>query len=287
MKEFKIGDKVVCTLKESPDYFNVYGKMDYLLDRKEVLEVVFTNEDIVGVLGKNDVEWWYLKYEDIELYEEQTTLELNTLIDKMKLSDLKQGMICELRNKDSITILNNGYFLDDDTYFFKTYSNHYKDDLTHKADKMLDIMKVSYGDKVVWERKESTYWEPKDGERYYHVGNFGYAVGTNYDGEADERNFNTNLVFKTREEAKRALLKQQAKMRVIKEIARLNEGWKPNWNDTKPKYYIVFSHLHYELNYDDSVKYKHLDNNLYLKSWELAHQLIETHEKDLKLMLEV
>ena len=33
--------------------------------------------------------------------------------------------------------------------------------------------------------------------------------------------------------------------------------------------------------------YKTLDNNLYLKTEELAKQLIETHSDDLKLMLEV
>ena len=79
MSKFKVGDKVVCILKERPGYFNEEGKMDHLLNRKTVLEVLMVEPYCVDVLGG-----WSLKSEDIELYEEKTTLDLTTLIDKVK-----------------------------------------------------------------------------------------------------------------------------------------------------------------------------------------------------------
>ena len=205
----------------------------------------------------------------------------------MKLSDLKQGMVCELRGGDNITIINDNCFIYDGTISAKSYTHHYEDGLKHRFYSDNDIMKVSYGDKVVWERKESTYWLPKVGEKYYHMRHFGDVVSSEYDSDVDEKVFETQLVFKTREEAKKTLLKQQAKIRVIKEIARLNEGWKPNWNENDEKHHIGFTHGLGELISIVSVNYKELDNNLYLKSEKLAYKLIETHEKDLKLMLEV
>ena len=202
----------------------------------------------------------------------------------MKLSELKQGMVCEMRNELSFTIVDNDKAFRPDMYF--CLSGNYEKNLTHKRDNQHDIMKVSYGDKVVWERKKSTYWEPEFGKKYYIIGSFSDVIYFEYDSNTDEKVFETQLVFKTREEAEKHLLKQQAKIRVIKEIARLNEGWTPNWNNIDEIKCIV--------GFDESDLYierfrgvKLLDNNLYLKSYELAWQLIETHEKDLKLMLEV
>ena len=75
-------------------------------------------------------------------------------------------------------------------------------------------------------------------------------------------------------------------MRVIKEIARLNEGWIPNWNNIDEiKCIVGFDETGFYIERFRRVKL--IENNLYLKSYELATQLIETHEKDLKLMLEV
>lgn len=203
----------------------------------------------------------------------------------MKLSDLKQGMVCELRDGTTFTVVGKGKVHNDENYMFYI-SDNYENDLSHKRNKQIDIMKVSYGDKVVWERKESTYWEPKEGESYYHLNSFGYIIRFSNNSDVDKSLFNTQLVFKTKEEAEKHLLKQQAKMRVIKEIARLNEGWTPNWeNDDEIKFFI--GGLDKELVVELLVEIKTTNNNLYLKSKELAFQLIETHEKDLKLMLEV
>ena len=205
----------------------------------------------------------------------------------MKPNELKQGMVCEMRNKLSFTIVDNDKAFRPDMYF--CLSGNYENNLTHKRDKQHDIMKVFYGDKVVWERKESTFWLPENGEKYYFLSHRKVTEAyINENDDWDRELFKATLVFRTEEEAEKQLLKQQATIRVIKEIARLNAGWLPNWNDgNESKYFIHFSYENDILNYSTCFKHKHLDNNLYLKSEELAKKLIATHEQDLKRMLEV
>ena len=204
----------------------------------------------------------------------------------MKLSELKQGMVCEMRNGNIITILNDGLYVENYFSAIVKLNDIFNDDLTHEDSETFDIMKVRYGDKVVWERQESTYWEPEIREKYYHINSFGCIIRFSNNSDADESVFKTQLVFKTRKEAEKALLKQQAKMRVIKEIARLNEGWTPNWNNIDEiKCIVGIDETDFYVERFRSVKL--LDNNLYLKDYDLAFKLIETHEKDLKLMLEV
>ena len=198
--------------------------------------------------------------------------------------------VCELRNGDTLTVLNNNedknYYKESEKRDFRFRVN-YNDDLTHKRQKDFDIIKVSYGDKVLFERQESNlFFEPKKGENYYYISDDRVHKYKN-DMKYDDAIIKTNIVFKTKEEAEKELLRQQARVRVIKEIARLNKGWTPNWNDNESKYYIDFSYYRNKLVYDCYVKSKHLDNNLYLKTDYVANQLIETHSDDLKLMLEV
>ena len=206
----------------------------------------------------------------------------------MKLSDLKKGMICKLRNDYEIIILsNNTYVFDYLNHNVYLLSKDYNDDLTYQYQNDYDIIKVSYGDKVLFERQEiNLFFEPKKQERYYYINEGGVWSLVN-DSNYDDAILRTNIVFKTKEEAEKELLKQQARVRVIKEIARLNNGWTPSWNVNERKYYIDFSYYRNKLVYNHCVKSKHLDNNLYLKTEELAKQLIETHSEDLKLMLEV
>ena len=92
MRKFKIGDKVVCTAKERPFYFNNSGDMDYLLNEGAVLEVVgqFLSSYVVVVdikeLGKNH---WIIEEKHLKRYEEAETKEdvftsPQTLNDRLK-----------------------------------------------------------------------------------------------------------------------------------------------------------------------------------------------------------
>lgn len=202
--------------------------------------------------------------------------------------DLKQGMVCELRNGSQITFLDNNtgiYYYNDRINILSMFT--YNDDLTNKVQKDYDIMKVSFGNETIYERPESNlFFEPKKNEYYYYIKDV-YIDRYKNNSDYDDHIIKTNIVFKTEEEAEKELLRQQAKIRVIKEIARLNKGWTPNWNDNESKHYIYFSYNRNKLLHDSCVKSKSLDNNLYLKTYYVANQLIETHSDDLKLMLEV
>ena len=62
----------------------------------------------------------------------------------MKLSDLKQGMVCECRNGSKIIILNDGLFKEDGLYYTIKLNEVYNEDFTHKRNKTFDIVKVIY-----------------------------------------------------------------------------------------------------------------------------------------------
>ena len=218
----------------------------------------------------------------------------------MKLKDLKQGMVCELRNGYEIIILsNNKYVFDTAVNDVYQLSKDYNDNLinidSNDPDIDYDIIKVTFGNEVIYERPESNlFFEPEKGETYYFINEGGVWSLVN-DSDYDDAIIKTNIVFKTKEEAEKELLRRQAKIRVIKEIARLNDGWdvKEHWgNNLIEKYLIAYYHIAYyhetsKLTVSSAFNFKTLDNNLYLKTRELAEQLIETHSDDLKLMLEV
>lgn len=62
----------------------------------------------------------------------------------MKLSELKQGMVCELRNGNIIKILNDGLFKEEWFDYTIKLNEVFNDNLTHKGNKTFDIVKVIY-----------------------------------------------------------------------------------------------------------------------------------------------
>ena len=76
----------------------------------------------------------------------------------MNKSDLKDGMVVRLRNRDVRVIWNNDLYkiYPDKLSSYNDLSN-YNDDLKHAYDgnyKNLDIMKVVYDNELIWERNE-------------------------------------------------------------------------------------------------------------------------------------
>lgn len=70
MRDFKVGDTIVCILKKRPPYFNVEGGMDYLLDAKSKAVIVGVSEISVSVENTNPNigrRKWVLKKKDIRL----------------------------------------------------------------------------------------------------------------------------------------------------------------------------------------------------------------------------
>ena len=113
----------------------------------------------------------------------------------MKLNDLKEGMYGILRNGSSISVIDNGYgVVDMDGYLIIQLSSRYNNDLTNRYDKDRDIIKLWYGDKLVFERKEGETpvdWKPGNSESYYDVSNFGNIGQTKWGNDhIDNRIFN-------------------------------------------------------------------------------------------------
>ena len=80
----------------------------------------------------------------------------------MKKSDLKDGMVVDLRTDFRRTVLHKELLIYDKG-FYETVSNlteKYCEDLTHRSDKNLDIIKV-YDDemKLIWQREEIDWSE--------------------------------------------------------------------------------------------------------------------------------
>lgn len=217
----------------------------------------------------------------------------------MKLNDLKVGMYGVLRNGSNISVIDNGYgVVDLDGYLIIQLSSRYNDDLTNRYDKDRDITELWYGDKLVFERKDETPrkgyetpvdWKPKYGEWYYSVSGVGNVCQTKWEnGHIDNQIFSLSRLFKTKAEAEKHIEWLKAKRSIELEIARLNEGWTPDWNNIyEEKWVVEFDFDFKELGGVWSQTEKSLPNSMYLKSEGLAKQLMETHEKELKIYLEV
>lgn len=208
---------------------------------------------------------------------------------KMTLKDLKQGMVCELRNSEVITVLDGGSYYNsnykDRPYLF----DRYNDDLTSKEEKDYDIIKITYGDKVVFERKVSSWFVPELDESYFFKNSFGMVSSMiNNQFSTDINIFNSQRVFKTYEEAKKRLKQQQATLSVERWIAE-NDVEVDVCNTNVLKWIIVYD-------YDVDIKrfktistyfYVYTPKQFILSSEEKAKQLIKEREKELKIMFGV
>lgn len=204
----------------------------------------------------------------------------------MKVKDLKQGMVGELRSGESITVLDSGYYFINGL-MISTMEEKYNEDLTHKGNKDLDIIEITYGDKVVFKRNESRWFVPEDGERYYFIRSFGdsYSFSNSKD-NTDYEIFNTVKVFKTKEEAEKRLRQQQATLSVERWITE-NDVEVDVCDTDITKYYIVYDIVGKELKVDYYYRYITRPKQFTLSSEEKGLQLIKEREKELKIMFGV
>ena len=111
MSKFKEGDLVVCIAKERPRYFNDEGEMDYMLDRKAVLEVKDVVKNGVWVSEKYELFYvWFLRYEDIEPW----------YIDGYK-KQLPHKVVFNYDKKRTTLMFNGGEVVRTDTHKTDTY----------------------------------------------------------------------------------------------------------------------------------------------------------------------
>lgn len=120
------------------------------------------------------------------------------------------------------------------------------------------------------------YWKPKEGDKLFYVdawGNCTYSI-------AKDNTTDRYRVFKTEQQAQAYAEYVKAEEALKAEIARLNEGWWPDWKDDQmPKHFIYI--VNEKLGLDLKWSVKTLPNFMYLKSKELAEQLTTTHSKEL------
>lgn len=77
----------------------------------------------------------------------------------MKKSDLKDGMVLELRNKTERIYFNRIFYLMNDFNLFtgSIFLSAYDDNLLYRGNKDMDIVKISYQNEVLWKR-DDTDW---------------------------------------------------------------------------------------------------------------------------------
>ncbi len=134
-------------------------------------------------------------------------------------------------------------------------------------------------------------WKPQQGVKYFFIsGGIGYNYYANDD--ADNRIISSCIVYKTREEVEKALERQKAIIRVNDRIDELNDGWEPEWgrDATIGQKWCIEKDLavrapHFSVNWD-RLSFCPMALN-YCKSEEVAEQVIEECEADLKVIFEV
>ena len=126
------------------------------------------------------------------------------------------------------------------------------------------------------------YWQPNEGDNMYYVTYLGDVSSSYYrdDYQLDTRRYR---VFKTREEAKRydEYIKAEETLRRV--IAEANKGWIPDFNNKEDKKYFAYLDRKLEVDYWTTIKF--LPSFMYIKTRELAFELLEKYEQEFKTYL--
>ena len=128
------------------------------------------------------------------------------------------------------------------------------------------------------------YWQPRTAENLYYVNYLGHVAETNYT-ENYQWDKTRYRVFKTKEEAKRYTEYVKAEETLRRVIAEANAGWLPDWtnNDDEHKYIVVLCMD--DLKVFIYVEDKLFPNFMYIKSKELANNLMKEYKAEFKTYL--
>ena len=141
-------------------------------------------------------------------------------------------------------------------------------------------------------KKVSPYARLEKEQKYFCLGNYNGDTRdyTEKQDFIDNYNYITGNYFKSKEEAEASNINEviKATAKVKNRIAELNDGWGPDWEDTDERRWFVY----YDFT-DNNMDYGNMWNNThkqlekwkYLKSEELAQQLIREMPEELELML--
>ena len=119
------------------------------------------------------------------------------------------------------------------------------------------------------------YWQPSKNDRYFyiHPTNQVHTATNHYEEDTKYR------VFKTEVEAQKYADYIKAEETLRKAIAEANEGWLPDWsNYGKSKFVITLTYDKIDVREFKADKY--LPDFMYMKSEQLAKQLVEKYKQE-------
>ena len=123
------------------------------------------------------------------------------------------------------------------------------------------------------QKQKEYFWKPKEKEKYYYVDSFNDVMTGNYHQDKIYR------TFKTREEAEKYAAYIKAEEILREAIANKNEGWTPDFTNNRQENYFVYIYENDLACY--SSKYsKYFNSFMYIKSYDIAKQLMEKYEKE-------
>lgn len=138
------------------------------------------------------------------------------------------------------------------------------------------------------EKKYKRWKAEKWGDYYAIVSNWEIELSQHDNHHINDLRYNIGNYFKIEKEAIKERDKRLAIVRVNDAILSLNEWWKPDWKDGYEEKYSII----YECKYDGfsiaNNSYSQRDLSIsYMKSEEVAKQIIKEHQEDLKLIFDI
>lgn len=128
-------------------------------------------------------------------------------------------------------------------------------------------------------------WKPENGELYYRVSSYGNVDSPIWDGDNfDLFAFEMGNVYPTEAQAEAAMKKQTAAMKIKRWIAEANQGWAPDWEDKSQEKFFLYPGYESRVSFTDCILAKHQDNAYYMKSREIALQLLKELPEECELI---
>ena len=125
------------------------------------------------------------------------------------------------------------------------------------------------------------YWQPKHNQNHWYVNVYG-NVQRNYTTDPGLLKKGHHRVFETEKEANKYADYVRAEEALKKEIATLNEGWVPDWeNHDQAKYSFSLVIKTQLVQIEGNTTSKFHDSFMYLKSRKLVENLITSHRNEL------
>ena len=137
--------------------------------------------------------------------------------------------------------------------------------------------------------KEYKRWRADHFDPYFII-DIDWSIQSYFEEWDKEDNFLYSIhnYFQTEKEAIKERDKRLAIVRVNDKILELNEWWKPDWNDfNEDKYCIIYRNNMKLFCCEVSNYIKNTSNISYMKSEEVAKQIIKEHQEDLKLIFDI